>query len=105
MARLKIDYSTYCWFFQGKKNKTSWKIPINAITAVADRYFQRGLRAGNVKVGVETAVKFKIFRWKTKLHRIGCEAYLTTMKISPNGSLSGGNDIKLHKILKSGSRV
>ncbi|CAI9772873.1 unnamed protein product [Fraxinus pennsylvanica] len=94
-------------FYQGHKNNTSWKIPIKADPAVVDRNFQQGLRGGNIdfKVGVETAVKFKIFSWKTKEHQIGCEAYFTSMKISFNGSLSGGNDMKLHQIRKPRSRV
>ncbi|KAL2473453.1 Late embryogenesis abundant (LEA) hydroxyproline-rich glycoprotein family [Forsythia ovata] len=91
-------------FYQGRKNNTSWKISINAASV---RHFHQGLRGGNIdfKVGVEAAVKFRIFRWKTKAHHIGYEAYLTSVKTSPNGSLSCGNDIKLHQMLKPGSRV
>ncbi|CAA2973740.1 Hypothetical predicted protein [Olea europaea subsp. europaea] len=89
-------------FYQGHKNNTSWKIPIKADSAVVHQKFQQGLRGGNIdfKVEAETAVKFKIFWWKTKEHQIGCEAYFTSMKTSFNESLSVGNDVKLHQILK-----
>ncbi|KAK6124044.1 hypothetical protein DH2020_042213 [Rehmannia glutinosa] len=54
----------------------------------------------NFAVRVETAVKFRIIKWKTKLRQIAHEEQFNNVKINLNGTVSGGNYAELQNASK-----
>lgn len=78
-------------FYQGYRKSTASEVLVSA-----DRQFWKGIRHGTttrLKVCLESFVEYKIFRSKTKQHRLFNEAYLL---ISSNGRMmSGEKNIKL----------
>ncbi|KAK9267192.1 hypothetical protein L1049_009612 [Liquidambar formosana] len=81
-------------FYQGHKKTTLHKVLVNA-----SQQFWRGIEGGTLylRVYLETAVKYKIFRSKTKHHQIDLEAYVP---IGSDGRITGEKSIKLHHTLK-----
>ncbi|KAL2244891.1 NDR1/HIN1-like protein 2 [Sesamum indicum] len=75
-------------FYQGYRNTTLFQILIHA-----SQQFWQATNAGKVDfmVRVETAVKFRIIKWKTKLHQISYEEQFRDVNISLNRTVSGGN--------------
>ncbi|KAL0442891.1 UNVERIFIED_CONTAM: hypothetical protein Slati_2011800 [Sesamum latifolium] len=75
-------------FYQGYRNRTLFQILIHA-----SQEFWQATNVGKVDfvVRVETAVKFRIIKWKTKLHQISYEEQFRDVNISLNRTVSGGN--------------
>ncbi|KAK4398987.1 UNVERIFIED_CONTAM: hypothetical protein Sradi_6006300 [Sesamum radiatum] len=75
-------------FYQGYRNTTLFQILIHA-----SQEFWQATNVGKIdfKVRVETAVKFRIIKWKTKLHQISYEQQFINVNISLNRTVSGGN--------------
>ncbi|KAG6695168.1 hypothetical protein I3843_09G084600 [Carya illinoinensis] len=76
-------------FYQGYKKTTAYDVPVSA-----DLQFCKGITNGTarLKVCLGSVVKYKIFRSKTKHHRLFNEANL---RIGSNGRMSGEKNIKL----------
>ncbi|KAL6573889.1 hypothetical protein OROHE_001431 [Orobanche hederae] len=86
-------------FYQGYKNTMMLRIPIHA-----GREFWQGVNGMDFTVRVETDVKFRIIKWKTKLHRIVYEEQFRKVKINTNGTVSGGKLFRAEKCIKSANQ-
>ncbi|KAK6149801.1 hypothetical protein DH2020_017326 [Rehmannia glutinosa] len=84
-------------FYQRYKNTRVLQIMIRV-----SREFWQGINGGNVDfmVRVETSVKFRIIKWKTKLRQIAYEEQFNNVKINLNGTVSGGNYAELQNASK-----
>ncbi|KAI3456409.1 hypothetical protein Pfo_013072 [Paulownia fortunei] len=80
-------------FYQGHKNTTLLQILIHA-----SQEFWQAMNGGNIDftIRVETAVMFRIIKWKTKLHQIAYEEEFSNF----NGTVSGGNYAELQNASK-----
>lgn len=84
-------------FYQPCKNDT-----MRAVEMKADlQFLQQIITGGNVsfKIGLETTVQYmyRIFKWKTKHHKMDYEAYLYNVTVSLNGTDLGQNGTVLKK--------
>ena len=81
-------------FYQGYKNTTTYEVIVNA-----DKQFLKGItdETTGLRVCLESAVKYKIFKSKTKGHQIYSEAYVP---VGSNGRMLGDKNIKLHHMPK-----
>lgn len=77
-------------FYQGFKENSIREVVVNAEEGI-----WRGISGGKMelRVAVETAVRYRIFRRKMKHHPFTFEGHLT---VGSNGTISGGN-IELHR--------
>ncbi|THF96772.1 protein NDR1-like [Camellia sinensis] len=89
-----IGTKTIPGFYQGHKKNLLLDVLING-----DTVFWRGIadRVFGLRLFVETKVKYKVFRWKTKHHWMVCEA---SAMIDPQGRIYGEKNIRLHHTLK-----
>ncbi|KAL3850840.1 hypothetical protein ACJIZ3_012722 [Penstemon smallii] len=88
-------------FYQGYKDTTLVKLLIRN-----NQEFWQERRGGGVEftVRVETEVRFRIIKWKTKMRRIEYEASFSNVKFGLNGTVSGGNYTELHNASKAESK-
>ncbi|KAL8468871.1 hypothetical protein ACS0TY_031906 [Phlomoides rotata] len=84
-------------FNQGYKNTTVLQILIQP-----REEFWQVMNGGNVDflMRVETAVRFRIMKWKTKVHQISYEEQFSKGKSDLNGSVSGRNYTEMQNASK-----
>ncbi|KAM7500915.1 hypothetical protein LguiA_025329 [Lonicera macranthoides] len=77
-------------FYQGFKETSIHKVEVNT-----EEENWRGIPGGKteLRVAVETAVRYRIFKRKTKHHRLN---FVGSVTVGSNGTVSEGN-IKLHR--------
>ncbi|XP_019171558.1 PREDICTED: protein NDR1-like isoform X2 [Ipomoea nil] len=80
-------------FYQPCKNDTTRAVEMK----LADLQFLQQIIGGNVsfKIGLETTVQYRIFKWKTKHHKMDYEAYVYNVTV--NGTDLGQNGTVLKK--------
>ncbi|XP_038689017.1 protein NDR1-like [Tripterygium wilfordii] len=85
-----IGTKTLPGFFQGYRNSTAAKVLVDA-----DQKTWRGVKVKhmNLTVRLETAVQYKIFRYKTRHHLMDFEAYIP---IGYDGRMLGKENVKMH---------
>ncbi|GFZ03189.1 hypothetical protein Acr_15g0017970 [Actinidia rufa] len=90
MRDVSIGTKSILAFYQPHKKSFRYDVQINA-----GKQFWRGIGNGfvDLRLVVETAVKYQIFRWKTKSRQMVLEASVT---INPRGMISGEKNIKLY---------
>ncbi|OIT32515.1 hypothetical protein A4A49_27083 [Nicotiana attenuata] len=91
---LVVGRSSTQGIYQGHKNITRKEVQMYNV----DELFWRGIGNGSIDfvVRLETKVKFKIFKRRTKLREINYVAYISNMTISSNGTISGEKFVKLY---------